>query len=65
MGEALEELAALDPPLADVVDLKFFCGFSLPEIAEMRGVSERTAQRLWEKARLYLHRRVREAAGRS
>jgi RNA polymerase sigma factor (TIGR02999 family) len=62
IGAALEQLAAVDPPLADVVDLKFFCGFSCPEIARMRGVSERTIQRQWEKARLYLHRRLREAA---
>ena len=34
-----------------VVDLKFFCGFSFAEIAAMRGVSERTVQRQWEKAR--------------
>jgi DNA-directed RNA polymerase specialized sigma24 family protein len=38
------------------VDLKFFCGYSLIEIASMRGVSERTAQRDWEKARLLLQR---------
>ncbi|MGE5414285.1 MAG: ECF-type sigma factor [Syntrophomonadaceae bacterium] len=61
VGAALEELGAADPPLADVVDLKFFCGFSFSEIAAMRGVSERTVQRQWEKARIYLRRRIREA----
>jgi len=55
VGEALDELTTLEPALAEIVDLKFFCGFSLPEIAAMRGVSERTVQRDWEKARLYLH----------
>ncbi len=59
LGEALEALAASDPPLAELVDLKFFCGFTLREIAEMRGVSERTAQRDWTKARLVLHRFLR------
>jgi RNA polymerase sigma factor (TIGR02999 family) len=54
VGAALEKLTALDPTLAEVVDLKFFCGFSLAEIAAMRGVSERTVQRHWEKARIYL-----------
>lgn len=54
VGAALEKLTALDPALAEVVDLKFFCGFSLGEIAAMRGVSERTIQRRWEKARIYL-----------
>ena len=54
VGAALERLTAVDPALAEVVDLKFFCGFSLGEIAGMRGVSERTIQRRWEKARIYL-----------
>ena len=54
------ELAAVDPLLADVVDLKFFCGFSVPEIAAMKGVSERTIERSWQKARLFLHRAVRQ-----
>ena len=53
---ALEELADVDPQLAHVVDLKFFCGFTLAEIAAMQDVSERTIQRHWEKARLLLHR---------
>ena len=55
ISEALDELAALEPLLAQVVDLKFFCGFSFAEIASMRGLSERTVQRQWEKARIYLH----------
>jgi len=59
ISEALDELARTDPPLAEVVDLKFFCGFSFAEIAGMRGVSERTVQRSWEKARIYLHRSIR------
>ncbi len=37
-----------------MVDLKFFCGFTLAEIAAMKQVSERTVQRQWEKARLLL-----------
>ena len=60
VGDALDELAKLEPDLAQVVDLKFFCGFSFAEIAAMRGVSERTVQRDWEKARIYLHRSLRE-----
>lgn len=55
LGRSLEELAALDPPLAELVDLKFFCGFSFVEIAAMRNVSERTVQRDWAKARALLH----------
>ena len=55
IGDAVDALAAVDPVLAQVVDLKFFCGFSFAEIAAMHGLSERTVQRQWEKARLYLH----------
>lgn len=56
MGAAIDALAQLDPNLAQLVDLKFFCGYSLVEIAQMRGVSERTAQRDWDKARVLLKR---------
>jgi RNA polymerase sigma factor (TIGR02999 family) len=56
LSDALDELAGVDAALAEVVDLKFFCGFSFGEIAAMRGLSERTVQRQWEKARIYLHR---------
>lgn len=59
ISEALDELAKAEPTLAEIVDLKFFCGFSFAEIAAMRGVSERTIQRQWEKARIYLHRSTR------
>ena len=55
LGHALEELAAVDASLAELVDLKFFCGFSFSDIAALRGVSERTVQRDWAKARLVLH----------
>lgn len=55
ISDALDELAKVDPALAEIVDLKFFCGFSFAEIAGMRGVSERTVQRQWDKARIYLH----------
>ena len=58
ISDALDALAAVDATLAEVVDLKFFCGFSFPEIAAMRGVSERTVQRHWKKARLYLYRAI-------
>jgi RNA polymerase sigma factor (TIGR02999 family) len=59
ISEALDELAKMDRSLAEVVDLKFFCGFSFAEIAAMRGVSERTVQRKWDKARIYLHHSIR------
>ena len=59
LDEALVELAKVDPGLAGMVDLHFFCGFSFSEIAAMRGVSERTAQRDWRKARMLLQNVLR------
>ena len=59
IGDSLDELARVEPELAEVVDLKFFCGFSFAEIAALHRVSERTVQRRWEKARIYLHRSIR------
>jgi RNA polymerase sigma factor (TIGR02999 family) len=61
LSDALDDLEATDARLARTVDLKFFCGLSFPEIAATMGVSERTAQRNWEKARIYLHRVLRDA----
>jgi len=58
IGEALETLGAIEPRLAQVVDLKFFCGFSFAEIAGVLGTSERTAQRDWDKARILLQRHL-------
>jgi len=56
IGEALDQLEQLEPGLAQVVDLKFFCGFTMAQIAAITGSSERTVQRQWEKARLLLYR---------
>jgi RNA polymerase sigma factor (TIGR02999 family) len=54
INDVLEQMAKVEPDLAQVVDLKFFCGFSFSEIAAMQMVSERTVQRKWEKARIYI-----------
>lgn len=59
ISEALNQLLKVDGSLAQIVDLKFFCGFSFAEIAQIHGLSERTVQRKWEKARIYLHRTLR------
>jgi len=63
LGEALEALGEVEPRLAHIVDLKFFCGFSFAEIAELLGISERTAQRDWDKARILLQRFLRDGSG--
>lgn len=64
INDAVEELAALDPSLAELVELKFFSGLSFVDIAAMRGVCERTVQRDWEKARIFLYRAL-HASGRA
>lgn len=59
ISDALDELAKVEPELSELIDLKFFCGFSFAEIAALQNLSERTVQRKWEKARIYLHRSLR------
>ena len=52
--EALEELSAADARLASVVEMRYFGGLSEAEIAAVLGINERTVQRDWQKARLFL-----------
>jgi len=59
ISDALDKLAQVEPGLAEIVDLKFFCGFSFSEIAATQQLSERTVQRKWEKARIYLRHELR------
>lgn len=61
LSAALDELASHDPRLAEVVDLKYFCGYTFAEIAGQRGCAERTVQRDWEKARLFLYARLADS----
>jgi RNA polymerase sigma factor (TIGR02999 family) len=58
LSEALEALERVDARLANVVDLHFFCGFPLVDIARLRGVTDRTVQSDWRKARLLLQREM-------
>jgi len=62
VGAALDELAALEPELAHVVDLRFFCGFTMAEIAQQLGQSERTVHRQWSRARALLFAALEEQA---
>jgi RNA polymerase sigma factor (sigma-70 family) len=52
--EALEQLAALNVRMAEVVEMRYFAGLTESEIADALGVTERTVRRDWEKARLLL-----------
>lgn len=56
ISDALDRLAKIEPELARIVDLKFFCGFGFAEIGGLLNLCERTVQRKWEKARIYLRR---------
>jgi RNA polymerase sigma factor (TIGR02999 family) len=54
VDEAMQQLAVADRRLHDVVELRYFGGLSETEIAAIIGVTERTVQRDWAKARLFL-----------
>ncbi|WP_372524912.1 ECF-type sigma factor [Piscinibacter sp.] len=55
VNDALLELETLDPDLVQVVEMRYFGGYSEREIAEFQGVTERTVRRRWEKARAWLY----------
>jgi len=60
LDEALTKLAAIDQQAARLVNLRYFAGLSLPQVAEALGVSPRTADRLWAYARAFLHAEIYE-----
>jgi RNA polymerase sigma factor (TIGR02999 family) len=59
---ALDALAAHQPAAAELVKLRFFAGFTLVEAAELLGVSERTAKRMWSYARAWLFHEIQRTA---
>ncbi|WP_422017766.1 ECF-type sigma factor [Roseateles sp.] len=52
--EALASLQAVEPRLAQVVEMRYFGGYTEVEIGEVLGLTERTVRRDWDKARLML-----------
>ena len=56
--EALDQLAAEDPPKAELVKLRFFVGLSVEEAAEVLGISVPTAKRHWAYAKAWLYRQM-------
>lgn len=60
VNEALERLARLSPRLAQVVECRFFAGFSEEETARALGIADRTVRRDWIKARAWLYRELGE-----
>jgi RNA polymerase sigma factor (TIGR02999 family) len=55
VSEALLELEKVDPELAELVDMRYFGGYTESEIAELQEVTERTIRRRWDKARAWLY----------
>jgi RNA polymerase sigma factor (TIGR02999 family) len=58
LEDALNRLAEVDPRPSQVVELRFFGGFSVEETAEALGVSVRTVINDWNTARVWLHRQL-------
>ncbi|MBZ5609709.1 MAG: hypothetical protein LAP38_15725 [Acidobacteriia bacterium] len=67
LDEALSALEEFDPKKARLVELRYFAGLSVPQTAELMGLSERTVKREWAIARGWLFERLdvdREAPSR-
>lgn len=60
LDQALTKLAAADKQAADLVQLRYFAGLTLPEAAQALGVSARTAGRLWAYARAWLRQEIED-----
>ena len=65
LDEALAQLAVEDPGAAQLVNLRFFAGLTLPEAAASLGLALRTAERQWAYARAWLYARLhpKDASG--
>ncbi len=60
LDQALEKLATLDGRQARIVELRFFAGLEVAEVAEILGVSKRTVEGHWTHARAWLRRELAE-----
>ncbi|MGD8700346.1 MAG: sigma-70 family RNA polymerase sigma factor [Gemmatimonadales bacterium] len=58
LDDALERLGQLDPRLSQVVEYRFFAGLTEEETAALLGITTRTVQRDWAKARAWLHKEL-------
>ena len=61
LDDALQSLAKIDPRQCQIVELKYFGGFTIPEIAEAIGVAHATIEREWNVARAWLRRDIQGA----
>lgn len=60
VGEAVEQLAEIEPRMARVVECRYFAGYTEVETADILGVTERTVRRDWIKARAWLQQQLGE-----
>lgn len=60
LDEALQRLAELNPRQAEVVNMRYFAGFTIPETAELLGLSQATVWRDWAVAQAWLQREMSE-----
>lgn len=58
LDEAIAQLATVDPVKAELVKLRFFAGMTMPEAAELLGISLATAERYWSFSRTWLYARL-------
>ncbi len=58
LDQALDELDQINPRQRELVEMKFFAGLPVNEIADLMGLSHRTAWREWQRARAFLHARI-------
>lgn len=61
VNSALDVLERVAPEFHQLVEMRYFAGLSVREVAELRGISTRTVEREWEKARAFLHKLIDEA----
>jgi len=62
LNDALEELALQSARAAQVVECRYFAGYSEPETARVLGISERTVRREWTLAKAWLYRQLKESS---
>lgn len=55
VSDALRDLERVDPELAELVEMRYFGGYTEVEVAELLGITDRTVRRRWDKARAWLY----------
>ena len=63
IDEALKRLSELDPRMSQIVELRYFGGLEIEEVAQVVAVSTGTVKREWEKARMWLRRELGRGRG--